>query len=354
MTLEPTGHAGDGSASGERDWGARPVGPGWGPELIAEKIRAPSSPQETVFRCVEPARREGRPGAMVQGMRLVSLAAIVLLVAACTSAGGNASESPSPSGGGIGAIEHATGSTDVLLRFEVGGGFVAPGFLATEAPIFTLYGDGTVIVRNPAQDPPPSVGSVSPLRPFRIVRLNEEQLQKVLEDALVQGGLGQARTDYPDNQIADAPTAVFTVNAGGIAKRVSIYALGIDVANQPDAQARVAFADLAARLEAFDGGGGDATGMYSPDRYRGILQEGQAGGPDVKAWPWITVSPGDFVPASDPNAFRLPSRVMSVGAVEALGINPYQGGFQGLSLVGPGDGKVYSFSLRPLLPDESR
>lgn len=29
-------------------------------------------------------------------------------------------------------------------------------------------------------------------------------------------------------------------------------------------------------------------------------------------------------------------------------------GFQGLSLIGPADGKTYSFSLRPLLPDEPR
>ena len=44
---------------------------------------------------------------------------------------------------------------------------------------------------------------------------------------------------------------------------------------------------------------------------------------------------------------------MSVDEVKALGLDPYQGGFQGLTLLGPNDGKVYSFSLRPLLPDES-
>jgi hypothetical protein len=46
MTVEPTGQAAVGSATGERERGARPVGPGWGPELIAEKIRAPSSPRQ--------------------------------------------------------------------------------------------------------------------------------------------------------------------------------------------------------------------------------------------------------------------------------------------------------------------
>ena len=60
------------------------------------------------------------------------------------------------------------------------------------------------------------------------------------------------------------------------------------------------------------------------------------------------------MPNPDPNAFQLPARVLTVAEVEALGISPYRGGFQGLTLIGPADGKPYSFSLRPLLPDEYR
>jgi hypothetical protein len=255
---------------------------------------------------------------------------------------------------GSGAIEHARGQTDVVLRFEEGGGFVGPAFLATEAPIFTLYGDGTVIVRNPAHDPLPPVGPVSSFRPFRIARLSEEQMQKVLADALGQGGLEAARTAYPNDQIADAPTAVFTIKAGGISKMVSIYALGIDVEGSPDAPARSAFSRLADRLKDFDNDGVSSTDEYTPDRYRGILLEGQAGAPDAMAWPWTTVAPADFLPDPDPDAFQLPARVLSVTEVEALGIRSYRGGFQGVMLIGPGDGKVYTFSLRPLLPDESK
>lgn len=309
---------------------------------------------------------------MLDLMRPTSLAVLALLVVACSGSGAGASETSPPSGvpsasstssptssptassGGFGATEHATGPTDVLLRFEEGGGFVAPTFLATQAPIFTLYGDGTVIFRNPAQDPLPPVGSVAPFRPFRIARLSEDQMQKVLADALGQGGLGAARTDYPNNQISDAPTAVFTINAGGISKKVSIYALGIDVDGSPDAPARAAFSKLAARLEDFDNGGAFSTDEYAPDRYRGVLLEGQAGAPDAKAWPWTAVVPADFVPDPDPNAFQLPTRVMSVAEVEALGISSYRGGFQGLTLIGPGDGKVYTLALRPLLPDEAK
>ncbi len=295
-------------------------------------------------------------------MRRTILAALSLLLVACGSSGAGASATAQPpasttpsataSSGGFGAIEHATGSTDLLLRFEQGGGFVAPAFLATQAPIFTLYGDGTVVFRNPAQDPLPPVGSVSPDRSFRTARLTEDQVQQVLEDALGRGGLGAARTEYLDNQIADAPTAAFTVNAGGINKRVSVYALGIDVQDSPDAPARAAFQRLAERLENFDQGGAFSTSEYSPERYRGILMDGQPGAPDARPWPWADLTPADFAPNPDPNSSQLPSRVLSVAEVEALGISPYRGGFQGLTLLGPADGKSYSFSLRPLLPDE--
>ncbi len=81
--------------------------------------------------------------------------------------------------------------------------------------------------------------------------------------------------------------------------------------------------------------------------------DGQAGAPDARAWPWTGIAPADFAANPDPNAFPLPSRVLSVADVESLGISPYRGGFQGLTLSGPGDGKSYAFSLRPLLPDES-
>ena len=298
---------------------------------------------------------------MLLTMRRPLLVALSLLVAGC-AAGPSATTPPStaptatasPSGGGFGAIEHATGPTDVLLRFEQGGGFVAPAFLATQAPTFTLYGDGTVVFRNPAQDPLPPIGSVVPERPFRTASLTEDQIQGVLEDALGPGGLGIARTDYRSDQIADAPTATFTIDAGGLRKQVSIYALGMDVQGSADAPARAAFQKLAERLQDFDRGGRFSTSEYAPGHYRGILMDGGPGVPGAKSWPWPDLEPGDFVANQDPNAFQLPSRVLAVSDVEALGISPYRGGFQGLTLTGPSDGKIYAFSLRPLLPDETK
>jgi len=299
---------------------------------------------------------------MLSTMRRPFLAMLPLLAVACGGGGASATSQPStvptasasPSVGGSGGIEHATGPTDVLLRFEQGGGFVPPTFLAIEAPSFSLYGDGTVVFRNPTQDPLPPVGSVSPERSFRTARLSEDQIQAVLKDALGKGGLGTARTEYPNNQIADAPTALFTINAGGVSKRVSIYALGLETPDSPDAPARAAFQALAQRLQDFDQGGAFSTSEYAPERYRGILMDGGPAAPDAKPWPWPDLKPADFVANPDPNASQFPSRVLSVAEVEAIGISPYRGGFQGLTLVGPDDGKSYSFALRPLLPDEQK
>ena len=260
----------------------------------------------------------------------------------------------SPSSGGFGAIEHATGPTDVLLRFEQGGGFVAPAFLATQTPIFSSTATGRSSSATRPRIRCRRSAPSSRTGPFRTARLTEEQIQGVLEDALGTGGLGAARTDYRNDQIADAPTAVFTINAGGLSKTVSIYALGIDVQQGADAPARAAFQKLAERLQDFDHGGVFSTSEYVPERYRGILMDGGLGGPDPKPWPWADLAPADFVPNTDPNAFQLPARVLTIAEVEALGISPYRGGFQGLTLIGPADGKPYSFSLRPLLPDEPK
>jgi hypothetical protein len=45
------------------------------------------------------------------------------------------------------------------------------------------------------------------------------------------------------------------------------------------------------------------------------------------------------------------TRTLTAADVEAIGIDGVGGGFSGLFL--ETDGKLYSFALRPLLPDES-
>lgn len=292
--------------------------------------------------------------------RLLVIPLLAIALAACTTSGGpaspDASAAPSraPSASPGAGIEHPTSPTEIVLRYENGGGFVPPGFLATEAPIFTLYGDGTVVFRNPALEAPPTQGSLFPQNPMRTAKLTEDQVQALLESALGEGGLGVARAEYQNGMVADAPTATFTINAGGLQKKVSVYALGMDVdpANSADAPARAAFQRLAERLADFDQGGTIATDVYQPSAYRAILMDGQPA-PDSIAWPWADLKPTDFAFPADANAFQMGTRVLTPAQVEATGVKDPQGGFQGLVVGSPDATKLYSLSLRPLLPDET-
>ena len=94
--------------------------------------------------------------------------------------------------------------------------------------------------------------------------------------------------------------------------------------------------------------------MYQPTAYRGILMDGTGMVvSDVVAWPWEDLKPSDFKGPADPNAFQLATRTLTPEQVEAVGVDGPEGGFQGAIINGPGDGKLYSFAARPLLPGET-
>ena len=296
-------------------------------------------------------------------MRFAALAlGSVLFSAACSGAGGSpgggspGSGTPAPSSPPPG-IEHATGTTDVILRMATGGGFVAPGFLATEAPEFTLYGDGTVVFRDPADQPP--VAESDPVMrsaPFKTVRLSEAQIQDLLAFAIGPSGLGIARAQYHPCCIADAPSTMFTLRAGGLDKTVSVGALGFDELQPgPDTAARKAFTALRDRLIDLDRGGLIAVERYRPAAYRGFLVDADAPAPGRGAidWPWTAFGPDGFTVPADPNVFQMGSRTLTAADVAALGLANLEGGAQGIPLRGP-DAQIRVLSLRPLLPDDTK
>ena len=274
------------------------------------------------------------------------------LNAPSTAPSGAPSAQPSSSPA-VGAIDHKTGAGDIVLRYEEGGGFIMPAFTAANVPHFTLFGDGTVIFRNPMLEAPPAQGSVFVTNPMRTAKLSEEQIQELLTIALGEGGLATARPNYTNDMVADASTAIFTVEAAGIKKTVSVYALGMDTQGGADAPARAAFQKLAERLADFDQGGSIETAVYEPEAYRGVLLEAEGvTAPDIRDWPWPDLTPADFKADPDPEGSQFPHRRMTVAEVDLLDVTDYQGGFQSLVLRDP-DGKTYTFSLRPLLPGEA-
>ena len=291
---------------------------------------------------------------------IAALLAVGLIAAACSSPGASPSSSGSPSGSGsptstpaasIDGIAHPTGAADIILRYDVAGGFVPASFFAAHVPNFTLYGDGTIIwVSTTATSGGPGNGP-STGQPVRTGRFSEAQVQSLLAFALGDGGLGIARASYEAGGIADAPSTTFTINADGRTKTVSVYALGIGQPG-PDDAIRARFQTLVDRLGQVDANGSAGT-AYEATAYQGVLEEASGiPGVAIRDWPWPAIKPADFVLPSDPNAFQRRLKRLTPEEAAALGVTGYQNGISGgLYLKGP-DGVTYSLALRPLLPDE--
>ena len=302
------------------------------------------------------------------------LAGLVLVIAAigCTSAPGTSTPSPgatgswppptasptasptapptaSPTFGGD-QISHPTAPTEVVLQMEQGGGFVPIEFMITQAPSFSLYGDGTLIFR-PTDDPGP-VGGVS-LGPPRFVQvqLSEEHIQALLRFALGQGRLLDARDHYAQNMCADCPTTIFTLSAADMSKTVAVDALSEIEAAGPDAVDRRGFAQLAQTLNGFEqraraGELGEVT-LYDPQLYRVVLMEAQPGQGEAVAWPWPDLTVDDFPVEGD--GFRRVA-VLSRELV-AMVVEVPTGGVGSIVVEAPND-VLWTIGIRPLLPNE--
>ncbi|MEA2677492.1 MAG: hypothetical protein QOJ81_1633 [Chloroflexota bacterium] len=255
--------------------------------------------------------------------------------------------SPSPTFG-PNEIEHPTGATDIVLRIEQGGGFVPFGFLLTQSPSFTLYGDGTVIfkpVDNRAGDP---FGGQAML-PWLVGHMTEADIQTLLNYALTTGRLANAHANYDNPMVADAGSTIFNINAGGVDKVVNVYALGLD--DGPDAADRAGFTQLAEVLNDFQNQSGLDLGeltAYEPELYKLLLMEG-FGDPvgQTLDWPWDDLTVADWPDAEEPDG-----RIAFLDAEHvAKLIEVPNGGHVGIWVTTP-DGVNVQFGIRPLLPDE--
>ena len=304
----------------------------------------------------------------------LTLPAVLLLaalgVAACSSGGASApstaqstassppsspeapSTAPSPA---VGAIAHPTGAGEIALRYEDIGGFTPPEWQAARLPYFTLYGDGRVVFQQTTAEVPPRADNVFVGVPLRTGLLNEEQVQELLEYVLTDGGLAIARTDYQNNMVADAPTAVFTVNAANDSKTVSVMALGMEGQPGPDALVLKQLATLGERLRDFDQGGTLPSQQYLAPAYRGVILEQQGiEGVQVRDWPWVDIQPSDFALPADPNALQQGTRTLTPEEAAAVGVPGFENGIMSCVYLRAPDGKIYSLVIRPLLPDETK
>jgi hypothetical protein len=260
------------------------------------------------------------------------------------SAGSQPSPEASPAAPDPDSIDHATGPLDVVLRVTETGGFVIMDYAMARVPLFTLYGDGRVIV---VPDPFAKAAPGDPNAPLQIreTRLAEPEIQALLRYALTEGGLGLAKARY-DALVMDLPTTIIQLTAADATKTVEIGGLAAEPQPGPDAPALTALAGLVTQLRAIS-----TSVAYEPGRTMAVLAETEpAQGVARLAWPWEDLAPADFPQPVDGDPIPFPAHLLSEAQADAAAVET-GGPSATLTLDGP-DGKAYIVVLRPALPEE--
>jgi hypothetical protein len=280
-------------------------------------------------------------------------AALSLLLAAC-SAG---------PGGSTGPIAHPSGD-DLVLRVEYSGGFVAPSFLLTSFPSFTLTGDGRVIVPGAQIDlfPGPALPAVN------VRRLSEAGIQAVLRE-VARTALFGASVEYrgAQNVVADAADTIFTLRADETKVTVLVYGLGtLDPAanNQGISAAEIAAHEVLSRLsdrltnlDAWLPASAWADTSWHPyraDALRLLVRNAEADPPGDSG---IGNKLLDWPDTSDPATFGQPNRLddQRCGVVSGQHASDWYAALSGANqLIRFVDGDHrYQVTVRPLLPDDA-
>ncbi|MGH2559042.1 MAG: hypothetical protein ACRDJH_08255 [Thermomicrobiales bacterium] len=260
-----------------------------------------------------------------------------------------------------GEIVHPTGADELVLRIHVGGGFVPLQFHITEAPQFSVYGDGRVLFLGPQIEiyPPPALPNL------RVLRLTEDGLQQLLAEANDAGLIGRGR-QYDNDYVADAPTTAITVNANGQTTVVAAYALGFVESTSATEEEQVELEKIAKFVERMinlaewlpASAIAEPEDAYQIDRLQVVV-----------AAETFAVTAGDDLTPVPPVDWPLAAPLSSFG-------DPYEGyGMEGarcaeltgddLAALLPllenagsfapwqSEGQTYAVLFRPLLPDES-
>ena len=270
---------------------------------------------------------------------VIALVAAVALVGCGDDDTGPVVERPGDGDG----IDHPTGADDLVLQVHTAGGLTAPPLAAI--PQVSVYGDGRVIVVGPTTLEYPGAALPNLQQGF----LSDEELQEVLRAAGAAGLLDGDEPDYGDPGITDMPTTRVVINAGGVERDISAYALdfvdGDDNLEAAQREARQRLRDFLTVVDA----------DVATERY-------DAGSVAVFVRPYLT----DEIPAAG-------QRDWPLGDLAGAG-EPYEGVDDTRCLVVTGDdaqtvldvaddaregarwssgGSDYALVFRPLLPNET-
>lgn len=271
-----------------------------------------------------------RPRAALLALTLLGLVALPGTVGAA---------SPAPT-----SPAAAPDGEQILLQMDDCCGFWPQTLTQLAMPTFTLYGDGRAIYR-PASDASPYEPP-----PLSQAQLSPAQVDDLIGYALGPGGLAAANETYDDRFVTDQSTTSFLVDADGVTKTVSVYALGFPAPEpRPFEDELARLAGLSDTLSDFDAqvaaGHAESSGIYEPSRYlayvNSVSPENDA---TAMAWPVADVAlkaPGDM---STTTLVLTPDQVAQITTVPT-------GGVGDLIYATPDGGRV-SVTIRPMLPTE--
>jgi hypothetical protein len=277
------------------------------------------------------------------------LVAVSVFSSACGRLNGSGTGGGSPSASGI---EHPTGASDLVLRWETSGGFVNPASLLGRVPSFSLYGDGTLVTEGARTEIYPGPA----LPPLLAQTISEDGIQAILAAAR-DAGLLDGNATYPYPCVADVPDTVFTVNAGGRTSVVTATALGTGgtacAGSNEQARGRLeAFLNKLGNLASWLPDGAVGTDHpYAPQALRIFVQPYQPD-PSLKQRP--VAWPGAEPLSSVDGTVEMPQGV-SCGVVDGPDAETVLKAAASANELTPwtSDGHRYSVVFRPLLPDES-
>lgn len=168
-----------------------------------------------------------------------------------------------------------------VIQITSEGGFAPVDMVLGRGPRYTLLSDGRLIYEGPtiAIFPGPLVPN------YQVTRIDDQQMQMVL-DLVDQMGLPNMDREVDDSaasRVADATTEVITFWDANGEHVYAVYALGIDLDQDPTS-ATGAFAELLELMG--DQVSGEAV-PYEPDRVRIVAGPGFVNEEfeDVRAWP---------------------------------------------------------------------
>lgn len=148
-----------------------------------------------------------------------------------TSAPPSSGATPPPATAGSGSIPYPTGADDVVVRIAQVGGFVPAGTAFVEVPDLLVTGDGRLF-----QPGMQTLQYPGPLLPaITLGSITPTGIERLLAAAQAQGLLAEPVPEYaPNSQVADAPSTVVELQAGGVHVTHQADALGFVPDGQGD------------------------------------------------------------------------------------------------------------------------